>query len=58
MKNSNVDIKMLKAVLREMDKDIEERAKELRDAETRLSIAKDNRARLYIATETLLEEEL
>lgn len=58
MKNSNVDIKMLKAVLREMDKDIEERAKELRDAETRLSIAKDNRARLYVAAETLLKEEL
>ncbi|QKE56276.1 hypothetical protein METROID_227 [Staphylococcus phage Metroid] len=57
MDNLNLDKKTLRAVIREMDKDIEERAEELRHAETRLRIARDNRKRLYIELESILEEE-
>ncbi|UXE02425.1 hypothetical protein Biyabedamokiny1_00072 [Staphylococcus phage Biyabeda-mokiny_1] len=57
MDNPNLDKKTLKAVIREMDKDIEERAEALRREETRLRIARDNRKRLYIELESILEEE-
>lgn len=57
MDNSNLDKKVLRAVIREMDKDIEERAEALRREETRLRIARDNRRRLIIELESILEEE-
>lgn len=57
MNNTNLDKKTLEAVIREMDKDIEERAEALRREDTRLRIARDNRKRLYIELESILEEE-
>ncbi|WJJ57021.1 hypothetical protein vBSAP01_231 [Staphylococcus phage vB_SAP01] len=57
MDNPKLDKKTLKAVIREMDKDVEERAEALRREETRLRIARDNRKRLYIELESILEEE-
>lgn len=57
MENTNLDKKVLRTVLREMDMDIKERAKELSNAETRLRIAQENRIRLQIALDSILESE-
>ncbi|BBC69660.1 flagellar motor protein MotB [Staphylococcus phage phiSA039] len=57
MENSNLDKKVLRAIIREMNIDIQDRAEALRQEETRLRIAKDNRTRLVIELEKILEEE-
>lgn len=57
MENTNLDKKVLRTVLREMDMDIKERAKELSNAETRLRMAQENKIRLQIALDSILESE-
>ena len=51
------DIRMMKAVVREMQSDLEEQQEILNKLETRIRLKRDNKRRLEVILDSLLEEE-
>ena len=56
-KITQLDINMLKAVIREMQCDLEEQQEILNKLETRIRLKRDNKRRLEVILDSFLDEE-